>query len=89
MRVALFATVAVVVDLLIDAAVMHKTSARDEADWDEQITYYTHRESEPHVLRQVLFLENELSVVVVVLQMQLERRDPTMRVLAQKNVRPH
>jgi hypothetical protein len=87
--VALFTTVAVVVDLLVDAAVVHKTSARDEADRNEQISNQPHWESEPHVLRQVLFVEDELGVVVVVLQMQLERRDPTVRVLAQKNVRPH
>jgi len=88
-RVALFTTVAVVVDLLVDAAVVHETSARDEADRNEQIAYQSHWKSEPHVLRQVLFVKDELCVVVVVLQMQLERRDPTVRVLAQKNVRPH
>jgi len=74
MRVTLLSTLAVTVDLLVNAAVVHHAGACDENDGDEQVADEAHREAKLHVLGQVLLVEDEFGVVIVVLQVQFKRR---------------
>jgi hypothetical protein len=58
MRVTLLSAVTVIIDLLINAAVVHQAGARNEADRNEQEADHAHREAKLHVLGQVILSED-------------------------------
>jgi hypothetical protein len=78
MRVTLLSALAVTVDLLVNATVVHHAGACDKDDGDEQVADEAHREAKLHVLGQVLLVEDEFGVVVVVLQVQFKRGHPAV-----------